>query len=204
MNAEIYVLTLNPGFDCTDYDANYRIPRYRQALLDNINQDQPNGVLPFFFLDPKFDRHGGYGYWFCKLRETIARVSECTGMTFGDSRSKLGRKLAVIEFFPYQSSNASSVYGLIDKLPSSQLAKQFVKCHVLKKVENCSAIVIGLRQADRARPNQQWSQVLGDRGESNGVYRYTSHQARRPSFSPDAQGPGGRAIVDWAMKRWKP
>ncbi|MXZ03911.1 MAG: hypothetical protein F4Y88_09700 [Chloroflexi bacterium] len=204
LNAEVYVLTLNPGFACSDYDANYRNPRYRQALLDNIRQDQPKDVLPFYFLDPKFDCHGGYGYWFCKLRETITRISECTGMTFGDARNKLGRKLAVIEIFPYHSKRASGLGSLPRQLPSSKLAKQFVKCHVLKKVERCEAIVIGLRQSDRARPDQLWSQVLGDRGECKGIHRYTSGQARRASFSLGAKGPGGRAIVDWAIKRWKP
>ena len=187
LNAAVYVLTLNPGFACSDYDANYRKPRYRQALLDNIKQDQPNDVLPFFFLDPKFDRHGGYGYWFGKLKKTIAEIALCNGMAFDEARDMLGHKFAVIELFPYQSTNASGLGSLVDKLSSSKLALEFVRCHVLEKVRRDEALVIVVRQVGR------WDQALSNRVD--GVIRYTRGEARGASLSPNSRG--GKAIIDW-------
>lgn len=187
LNAEVYVLTLNPGFARSDYDANYREPRYRQALLDNIKETQPSDVLPFFFLDPDFVRHGGYGYWFGNLKKTICEISHCNGSAFDDARDMLGHKLAVIELFPYQSANASGLGGLIDKLPSSKLALEFVRCHVLEKVKRDEALVIAVRQVRR------WDQVLGNRDD--GVVRYTRGEARRAWLTPNSRG--GKAIIDW-------
>ncbi len=190
LNAEVFVLTLNPGFGCSDYDANYRKPRYRQALLDNIKQDQPNGVSPFFFLDPKFDCHGGYGYWFGKLRKTIAEIAQCGGMTFEEARNLLGSKFAVIELFPYQSATSSGVVDLIDKLPSSQLARKFVKSHVLEKTRRGEALVIVVRQIRR------WNKALDDNlREPDGIIRYTQGEVRSASLSPNSRG--GKAIIDW-------
>ena len=42
LNAEVYVLTLNPGFACSDYEANYRKPRYRQGFTGQ-HQAEPTG-----------------------------------------------------------------------------------------------------------------------------------------------------------------
>ena len=190
LNAEVYVLTLNPGFACSDYDANYRKPRYRQALLDNIKQNQPQGVLPFFFLDPKFDRHGGHGYWFGKLKKTIAEIARCKGMAFDEARDMLGHKLAVIELFPYQSTNASSINSLIDKLPSSQLALKFVRCHVLEKAKRGKASVIVVRRVNR------WRRALqGDFPHKHRITNYGPGEVRRAHLSPNS--PGGKAIIDW-------
>ncbi len=190
LNAEIYVLTLNPGFACSDYDANYHKPRYRQSFMDNIKQNQPQGVLPFFFLDPKFDRHGGHSYWFGKLKKTIAEIARCNGMAFDEARDMLGHKFAVIELFPYQSANASGLGTLINKLPSSKLALEFVRCHVLEKAMRREALVIVVRQVRR------WNQGLDDNvGEQDGVIRYSQSQARSASLSPNSKG--GKAIIDW-------
>lgn len=190
LNAEVYVLTLNPGFACSDYDANYRNPRHRQALLDNIKQNQPSDVLPFFFLDPKFERHDGYGYWNeCKgLRKIIEEIRRCkNGMTCEDVRNLLGRKMAIVEIFPYQSADASGLGPWIDKLPSSKLALEFVKCHVLEKVKRDEALVIVVRQVER------WDRALSNRVE--GVIRYTHGEARQASLSPNTRG--GKAIIKW-------
>ena len=190
LNAEVYVLTLNPGFGCSDYDANYRKLRYRQALLDNINQTQPCGVLPFFFLDPKFERHGGYSYWFGKLKKTICEIARCNGMALDEARDMLGHKMAVMEIFPYQSANASRLGTLIDSLPSSQLALEFVRCHVLEKVKRGKASVIVVRQVNR------WRKALqGDFPHKHRITCYGRGEAVGAHLSPNTRG--GKAIIDW-------
>ena len=187
LNAEIYVLTLNPGFDCSDYDANYRIPRYRQALLDNIKQDQPNDVLPFFFLDPKFDCHGGNGYWFRRLRETIAELGRCREMEFDEVRDMLGRKFAVIELVPYHSNKADGLDKLPEMLPSARMAHDFVRQYVQRKARSERAIVIVHRRF------QTWRYALDpDLVRSDKVVRNAN---RGGYLSPKTAG--GMAIIEW-------
>ena len=187
LNAEVYVLTLNPGFACSDYDASYRKPRYRQALLDNIKQDQPNHVLPFFFLDPKFDRHDGNGYWFRRLRETIAELGRRREMEFDEVRDMLGRKLAVIELVPYHSKGAGGIDKLPEMLPSARMAHDFVRHYVQMKARSKLAIVIV------ARRFQTWRYALDpDLVRSGSVI---CNASRAGYLSPNTAV--GKAIIKW-------
>ena len=190
LNAEVYVMTLNPGFDCSDYDANYRKRCYRQALLDNLKQDQPPDVLPFVFLDPKFHWHGGYRYWFSKLKAVIRKVSDNRGITFDEARCELGRKLAVIELFPYQSLKSAGLGLLPDNLHSSNLAREFVEDYVVERVRRGNAIAIVVRQVRR------WNKALpNDIGEDDGLIRYRRGEAMGAHITPRTRG--GKAIIDW-------
>ena len=187
LNAEVYVLTFNPGFACSDYDANYCKPRYRQALLDNIKQVQPKDVLPFFFLDPKFKFHGGYGYWFNRLRETIAKIGRCRELAFDEVRDIMGCKLAVIELVPYHSKKAGGLDKLPEMLPSARMAHDFVRQYVQRKARSGRAIVIVVR----GYPT--WRYALNP-----GLVRSGSviRNANRGGYlSPKTAG--GRAIVEW-------
>ena len=187
LNAEIYVLTLNPGFACSDYDANYRKPRYRQALLDNIKQTQPSDVLPFFFLDRKFHRHGGFGYWCDRLRSTIEEIAKCRGISPDEVRNILGRKLAVIELVPYHSKKADGLDKLREMLSSARMAHDFVRQYVQRKARSDRAIVIVVR----GYPT--WKYALGpDLVCSGSVIRDDN---RRGYLSPKTTG--GKAIIKW-------
>ncbi len=198
-NAEIYVLTLNPGYSPTDYFGEYCVPEFREALLRNLRQEHTSPAKRNLHLDPQYAWSGGYGYWHTRLSGIILEFAKTRGWSYAKARSKLGEKLTIIELIPYHSLS-----GVYIQLPSTKLAMDFVKSHVLKRVRCDKAIVIGLRQADRENPCQLWSQVLRDLGECDGVYRYTSGQARGASFSLNAKAPGGRAILDWAIERWNP
>ena len=199
LNAEIYILTLNPGFGCGDYEANYREPGFREVLLGNMRQQKPSGVLPFFFLDPKFDWHGGYHYWFSQLAQTICEIAQCRKLTpnlpwkerFEDARNMLGRKLAVVELVPYHSATSGGLGNLPDKLHSTRLAIKFVNEHVAPKVINGDAIVISVRQV------KWWDQALGTNPQlQNGIIRYDRlGEARGARLDPNSRG--GQAIIDW-------
>jgi hypothetical protein len=56
--ASIYVLSLNPGLDPTDYFGEYEVQEYRNALLANLKQQFHKTVPPFIFLDPRYGWHG--------------------------------------------------------------------------------------------------------------------------------------------------
>ena len=82
LNASIYVLMLNPGLGPGDY-FEYKVPRLRRALIDNLRQKRRRGVMPFVFLDPRFAWHGGFGYWDRKTQGSHGGFSRIEGYVLG-------------------------------------------------------------------------------------------------------------------------
>lgn len=188
INASIYVLMLNPGLDKGDYYGEYEAPECRQALVANLKQDQLDNVLPFPFLDPQFNWHGGFKYWNGRLKGVIQELAKARGTSFEKSRVELGEKLSVIELFPYHS--ASFDHKWLRRLPSVELAGEFVRETVSKRVKGGQAIVIavrGLKYWDRYLPKSLT--------EGQGIIRYPSRYAQAASFNPRGKSPGGRAIL---------
>ena len=187
LNAEVYILTLNPGFACSDYDANYRKPRFRQALLDNINQTQPPEVLPFIFLDPNFKSHGGYSYWHARLKNTIKAIANRRGMSCGSVQQLLGSKLATIELVPYHSKTADGLHKLPEMLPSARMAIDFVREYVQPKARSGRAIAIIARSFATWRyafdPEMLCSEAVASKTNRSGY------------LSPATNS--GEAIIDW-------
>ena len=185
--ASIYILTLNPGHALSEYYPEYKIPSFRQALLDNLRQTNRDSSVPFI-LDPQFAYDGGFNYWHDKLKSVILELARYREVSFARARSELGSKLAVIELFPYHSVRFDAGSDLLDNLPSSQLAREFVRNHVLEKVRRGKAIVIAVRQVKR------WNEALDDSvSEQHGIVRYTPGEARGANLSLNSRG--GKAIL---------
>jgi hypothetical protein len=134
------------------------------------------------FLNPQFAWHGGFGWWHGKLARVIQQLAAVWSMTFAEARTKLARELASIELVPYHSEGFSNAGGLAKKLPSAQLAAQFVRDVVLRKVRAGNAIVIVARKA----------RVWGLLNEP-GVIIYDGGEARRAHLGPKSRG--GQAIL---------
>ena len=183
LNASIYVLMLNPGLGPGDY-FEYKVPSLRRALIANLRQKRIRGVMPFVCLDPRFAWHSGFGYWDRKLKRVMEALAASKGMSLADARSTLGSKLAVVQLVPYHSP-ASNQKAL--QLSSVDLAKDFVRRRVAKRVRAQKAIVIAARKVEI------WDQCLPDLGEEHGIIRYTASEARSASLSPDSSG--GHAIL---------
>ena len=149
--ASIFILTLNPGHELADYYFEFEDDAYRQALVNNLKQENLDPKFPFFYLNPRFSTTGGYSYWFPKFKEVIMRLMVKCEITFDEAHSKLAQKIAVIQIVPYTSVDSSS---LPDKLCSTRLAMQYVENHVRPKVCTDEAIVIVLRQ------HKRWNKVL--------------------------------------------
>ena len=184
LNASIYVLMLNPGFEPGNY-FEHKVPSLQRALIANLRQKSIPGVLPFVFLNPQFAWHGGFGYWDGKLKGVMEGLAESKGMSLADARSLLGRELAVVQLVPYHSVGFNQ--KAILQLPSVGLAKEFVRRKVVERVRARKAIVIVTRQV------RIWNQCLpDDLREKHGIVRYTSG-ARAASLSLKTSG--GRAIL---------
>jgi hypothetical protein len=182
-NASIFILMLNPGLGFGDYYAEYEVPKFRRALVRNLRQDFSSKQFPFLFLDPQFSWHGGFSWWHGRLAGTINELHKRHGIPFSDARKQIARRLAAIQLVPYHSEAFSNSGGLIERLPSAQLAKDFVKEFVMPKVERREAIAIVTRQA------RAW----GLPKRMSGVIIYDQHAARAAHLSPKSDG--GNAIL---------
>ena len=176
-NAEIYLLTLNPGYSPTDYFGEHCVPGFRKALLRNLRQDHTSQTTPNLHLDPQYAWSGGYVYWHTRLSGIISQFASEQKWSYAKARSKLGEKLAIIELIPYHSASFNRT-SLLYKLKSAELAKEFVEKHVAKRVENEQAIIL------MHRKRKVWQDVLelttkaAQRAYSGGA------DARNPSFKP--------------------
>ncbi len=181
--ASVYILMLNPGFGPSDYFGEFEVPAYREALLANLKQQQTEGTVPFFCLDPQFAWSGGFRYWNGKLQGVIGELAGRWDCSYARAREKLGSRLAAIELFPYHSSTFKDGDRWLKRLPSVQMAREFVDEVVMPRVRSGEAIVIVTRKVE-----------LWGIGEEPGVGLYSAVQARSAYLTPGS--PGGRAILD--------
>ena len=107
--ASIFILTLNPGHELADYYFEFEDDAYRQALVNNLKQENLDPKFPFFYLNPRFSTTGGYSYWFPKFKEVITRLMVKCEITFDEAHSKLAKKIAVIQIVPYTSVDSNSL-----------------------------------------------------------------------------------------------
>jgi hypothetical protein len=180
--ASIYVLSLNPGLEPSDYYGEYEIPAYRDALLGTLKQQFYDCRLPFMFLDPRYSWHGGFRWWHGKLAQVLTTFANEAEVSFASARATLAAQLASIELLPYHSSKFSDAGGWLTKLKSVDLAKTFVKTFVLPRVERGEAIAIVLRKV-----------ALWELPKIPGVILSEGKHAQGAHLDPGSAG--GRAIL---------
>jgi hypothetical protein len=180
--ASIYVLSLNPGLDPTDYFGEFEVQEYRNALLANLKQQFHETAPPFIFLDPRHCWHGGFRWWHKKLSRLIKTFADESGVSFASARARLATELASVELLPYHSAVFHDSGGRLRNLHSVALAKNFVTDFVLPRVKRGEAIAIVVRKA------QLWGLP-----EISGVIRYESKDAQGAHLTPNSSG--GRAIL---------
>jgi hypothetical protein len=184
--ASIYVLSLNPGLEPTDYYGEYEVPEFRSALLATLKQRFNEIAQPFLFLDPRYSWHGGFRWWHGKLSGVIARLRDEWRVSFGKARKCLASEMASIELLPYHSARFKDS-GWLGKLSSVALAKAFVKEAVVPRVERGEAIAIVLRKAG-----------IWELPPIPGVIEYSGRHAQGARLGPDS--PGGRAIIERLLR----
>jgi hypothetical protein len=178
--ASIYILGLNPGLGPGDYYAEYKVPKFRKALLANLKQKFKRDSLPFLFLDPQYAWHGGFAWWHRKLADVIARLAQTRKEEFAKARAYLARELASIELVAYHSSKSAG--GWVRRLPFVSLARAFVHDFVIPRVRRGEAVAIAIRQ-----------EKIWGLPKEIGFVSYTSQEALAASLS--AHSRGGRAIL---------
>ena len=197
LNASIYVLMDNPGYNPCDH-LEFESPTFRQALLANLKQERLDGFQLFPYLDLQFSWHPGFNYWDKKagLGKIISTMAKKRGISEAEARAYLCDRFGVIQTFPYHSR----VDGLNLKEskpdswpPSVSLAGEFVKDTVVQRVKDKQAIVLLIRCI------RIWNKYLPDGlKEEHGVIR--SKSPRNVSLNPanpedPSKNPCGRAML---------
>jgi hypothetical protein len=145
LNADIFILALNPGFALNDLWAEDYSPEYKSSCRKTLRQeDLQNEEFPFFMLNPNFCWHDTYQYWEKKLRTVVQEVARKRfNGSYYDALAYCSKRIAVIELVPY----ASAAFGYrtkIMKLDSVQYA-----ITAAQRVGNRKdALTVVTRQAD--------------------------------------------------------
>jgi len=131
-SATVILLNLNPG-DSPDDPNTHRDPQFREALLRNLHHESQD--YPFYALNPAFAWTDCGRWWRAHLRELLdeARLEPVT----------VGRRLCVIEWFPYHSRNARA-------LPRRPVCpSQDYSFELAKQTLEDKQLVIGMRARKR-------------------------------------------------------
>lgn len=188
--AEAVILMLNPGLDSEDERWEMK-PHFHSALVRNLSQIFPAGSFPNFYLDPKFSRHPGAGYWAKsrripgkrdpqKLRYVIDELAHRDGVSPLVAQAHVARKVAIVQLAPYHSAKLKKRGALTD-LPSVCRAREFVK----ELVRDESKLVIAVRSVS------EWG-FRGPLGTRRLVV-YRPSQGASASLSINSEG--GRALL---------
>lgn len=140
--AKIFVLGLNPGFDCDYfYEEN---PEIAKVLEKTLAQDLDSEEYPFFVLNPKYSWIGGSKYWLQKLNGIVEEAKKSTGKTTSQVLKKISENVAALELVPYHSKTFK--YSKYEKLPSVKMMLNFINEVVIPGVESGKYTLIILRK----------------------------------------------------------
>jgi hypothetical protein len=147
-NAKIVILLLNPGFNYSDYWAEYESRGFRSRLKRNLAQEFGTGDFPFMFLDPQFCWHTGFHWWEKKLRSVACElVRKRKAKNYLEALRCLSKNIACIELIPYHSASFQKP-RLIKTLPSAEAARSFVQERLRPMAEKGKKTLIVTRNAD--------------------------------------------------------
>ena len=181
--AKIFLLMLNPGFNMSDYYAEYQVPAFKRRAITNLKQSFDGVEFPLMFLDPDFSWHSGFGYFERKLRPITRAIVDQRGKTYLEALRQLAGCVAVLQMVPYHSASFKDSWAY--ELPSAGKAKQFACEHVYRRTEAGEAIAIILRNG------KQWD----PQSRRRNLVPYTGALARGASLGPET--PGGKAILEF-------
>lgn len=134
--ATVILLSLNPGDSAEDPNT-HRNRQFREALVRNLHHQRQD--YPFYALNPAFAWTGCGKWWRKHLRELLDndRLEPAT----------VGRRLCVIEWFPYHSLNAKA-------LPRRPVCpSQDYSFELAKQALEDKQLVVGMRARKR------WTEV---------------------------------------------
>jgi hypothetical protein len=189
-NASIFILMLNPGLSPGDYFAEQNWPSWREAVVNNLRQEELDEEYPFLGLYPRFAWHPGFGYWNKKFRSIAIEIGEQQSVSYREALGRISRRVAGLELVPYHSKS----YGgrsLLRKLPSRNIILRYVHNTLAPKADKGQALIIVIRGA------KSWGlHEKKDNQNRQTIFVYQGSEARSASLSLN-KSRGGPAIARW-------
>ena len=108
-NAEIIILSLNPGYSTEYYDAYKNKTEYKQTIKENLEMERP------FFHAFELANESDLGYWGNKMKCWVEDYDEKDNKTIIESLKKITENIALAEFFPYHSISYNDMYDKLGK-----------------------------------------------------------------------------------------
>ncbi len=185
--ADIFILSLNPGLNPSDYYAESEVLEFRKALIGNLRQDKLDKDFPNIFLNPNFSWHSGFNYWYGKLEGVILQlVKGKSYLSRRETLRELSRRIAFLELIPWHSMNmAGGMKNKLVRLESSRLIVDYVVKELKPRSEKNDCLLIVVRGAD------YWKL----KNENDNIVVYEKGQNRTASLSPSSKG--GDAIFHY-------
>ena len=202
--ANIFILSLNPGFEFCDYYSETENADFRKALEDTLYQNfNDDGYFAWPF-NPKFLWTSGAKYWLKKINtvensliEEFIEQEKTKGNDFSFSQAiKLfSKKIAFLEVVPYHSREFS--FSKYKKLPSTKKMFDFINGYVIPKAENGEALLLVLRKGSELQEKELLNESDIKRCKGN-IFIYGSSKSQSASLS--AQSEAGKTILDFLKK----
>lgn len=113
-NAEIIILSLNPGYSTEYYDAyknsiNKNGTKYEQTIKENLEMEKP------FFHAFELANESDLGYWGNKMKCWVEDYDKKDNEELIESLKKITKDIALAEFFPYHSISYNGMYDKLGK-----------------------------------------------------------------------------------------
>jgi len=183
-NAEIYILMLNPGFSKIDYKTQ---ELFFDDIKNELRQNRNKLDYPFMFLDPKCLWTGGGAWCERKLRDIVELFMDIFKLSYRDALKELSKRIAMIELFPYHSASFDLPKGAkLDKIPSVEMIKKFVKDYVIEKAKRKDAVVVVTRSV------KMWFEEKDiedyKKNYHDNIVIYPANLARSASLSEGSEG----------------
>jgi len=182
-NGEIFILSLNPGFDCDYYYE--KDVEVKQALKNNLSQNLTNEKYPFFVLNPRFSWIGGAKYWLKKLNQIIQKIKQDKNMNYSDILSSLSKKIVALELVPYHSK--SFYFPKYQELPSVKKMLSFLNDVIIPGTKEGRYTLIILRKGKELQKSN-----LITKQENDNLIIYEGWECRSASLGEKSNG--GNAI----------
>jgi hypothetical protein len=155
LDADIYIVTLNPGVDADEY-VNWQNETLKKLADDCVQQKETD--YPFYYLNPMLSGTGGALYWIEKVdrlpngkKQPISHhkfyeVANLLETKYGDRNKaikRIAQKVCDLELCPYHSSKWDGKHNdVIKQLPSVKAMVDFLQTVVIPGVINKDKVLI--------------------------------------------------------------
>jgi hypothetical protein len=140
-NSKLFILMLNPGFNPSDYYAEYQSDEFVQALQKTYQQDDD---VKNIFLEPRFSWHPGFSYWHKKFSSLINAYTANKNITRIKTLQIFQDKISFLEVYPYHSQNFKQS-SFLKNLYSKKIIVDFVEKVLVDEAKKGEAMLLVLR-----------------------------------------------------------